>query len=68
MKLIFLSLILFSPFFLNAESILIRNVNILESTGMEENVSILIKNGIIESIDSLILLKLLKKLMEQGRL
>ena len=54
MKLIFLSLILFSPFFLNAESILIRNVNILESTGMEENVSILIKNGVIESIDSLI--------------
>lgn len=67
MKLIFSSLFLFSSFFLNAESILIRNVNILESTGMEENVSILITNGVIESIDSLIFTEATEEIDGTGR-
>ena len=67
MRLLYLILFLLVSFWSNAESILIRNVTILESTGVEENVSILIKNGKIESVESIIFTKATKEIDGTGK-
>jgi hypothetical protein len=67
MRLLCLILPLLVSFLSNAESILIRNVTILESTGVEENVSVLIKNGKIESVESIIFTKATKEIDGTGK-
>ena len=67
MRLLCLILPLLVSFLSNAESILIRNVTILESTGVEENVSVLIKNGKIESVESIIFTNSTKEIDGTGK-
>ena len=67
MRLLCLILPLLVSFLSNAESILIRNVTILESTGVEENVSVLIKNGKIESVESIIFIEATKEIDGTGK-
>ena len=67
MRFLCLILTLLVSFLSNAESILIRNVTILESTGVEENVSVLIKNGKIESVESIIFTKAAEEIDGTGK-
>ena len=67
MRLLCLIIPLLVSFLSNAESILIRNVTILESTGVEENVSVLIKNGKIESVESIIFTRATKEIDGTGK-